>query len=429
MASDWESCKENIQPLKGGRRMQDLMNALKVADSKATYLWEPRQEFEMKLRSNCDDINVWYEYIVWTEQNFPTSNVHLHQLLERCVQYFKDSDSTRDNEKYLKIWVKLIDLLEDPSEIFNYLYSQNIGTKSALFYRTWGTYLEISGTISKADEIYQLGINRKAEPLDILNQDYTSFQSRLARSIRNSVDGAEKLVEEENVERTALGSLPVKKKGSVPIVRAGASMFPKTGIENMKPQKGNAGTAKFKIFDDTKSSKPLSVLSSRPRGDFKSVPLPQVIKKENIKELQTLKGAKVKMSAPSMIVSEPKFTIFQEEDSSYVPSATKTQYFNERAPLSTRKLAKQAPQMFWMENNTEASAEGNLVYKYCRQLTDLGTYEVSFEEMKADLNKYKVKVKSSLFDSSNKCSFKEKNEDGENDDDEDMEPIDWHGDE
>ena len=66
-ADQWELSKENIQPLKQGRSVMKLNNALEQHkdDESAKIVLEERQHFEEELRTyNGDDpLDPWYRYI------------------------------------------------------------------------------------------------------------------------------------------------------------------------------------------------------------------------------------------------------------------------------------------------------------------------------------------------------------------------------
>ena len=58
--------------------------------------------------------------------------------------------------------------MDEPDLIYNYLYDQNIGTSLAMFYKCWAEHAEMIGANQKAEELYTLGINRGADPVDLL---------------------------------------------------------------------------------------------------------------------------------------------------------------------------------------------------------------------------------------------------------------------
>jgi len=60
--------------------------------------------------------------------------------------------------------------IDDPIDIYNYMLDNDIGTSLAIYYKSYADHLELIGATKKADEIYNLGINRNAEPLDSLKE-------------------------------------------------------------------------------------------------------------------------------------------------------------------------------------------------------------------------------------------------------------------
>lgn len=67
----WELSKENVQPLKTGRRMGDLKKAL---SSNPHALQQEAQQYELQLRNTTDPhekLDVWCNYIAWREQHSP----------------------------------------------------------------------------------------------------------------------------------------------------------------------------------------------------------------------------------------------------------------------------------------------------------------------------------------------------------------------
>ena len=66
------------------------------------------------------------------------------------------------------------DICTDPMEIFQYMHSQQLCSGLALFYESWAQLLEGFGDHKKADEVYNLGILRNAQPLDRLKEQHRS---------------------------------------------------------------------------------------------------------------------------------------------------------------------------------------------------------------------------------------------------------------
>lgn len=50
------------------------------------------------------------------------------------------------------------DYCEDPLEVFNYLKSNKIGEKEAVFYERWASALEFRGNQALCQKVYEAGI-------------------------------------------------------------------------------------------------------------------------------------------------------------------------------------------------------------------------------------------------------------------------------
>lgn len=61
-------------------------------------------------------------------------------------------------------------ICNDPLEIYNFLYSQGIGTKTTALYEAWAWQVEQVGNIKKADLVYNKGIENGAQPIERLRQ-------------------------------------------------------------------------------------------------------------------------------------------------------------------------------------------------------------------------------------------------------------------
>jgi checkpoint serine/threonine-protein kinase len=192
-----ENQKENIQSLPSGRsakalaqlftpplssgngktpspsQMQDLNSAMRL-------------EYEKELQAideSDDPLDVYDRYVRWTLDAYPsaqnTPQSQLCPLLERATKAFQSSSHYKNDPRYLKLWLHYIRLFSDaPRETFAYLARHNIGDGLALFYEEFAAWLETAGRWTQAEEVYQLGIDKDARPLDRLVRKYGEFQHR-----------------------------------------------------------------------------------------------------------------------------------------------------------------------------------------------------------------------------------------------------------
>eukprot|EP00249_Psilotum_nudum_P011736 c23352_g1_i2 orf=476-1282(-) len=70
------------------------------------------------------------------------------------------------------------DRCRDPREIYIFLQNNNIGQNHTLFYEAYAKYLEHQQNLRKANDILQIGISRKAQPIERLQNVYVNFLKR-----------------------------------------------------------------------------------------------------------------------------------------------------------------------------------------------------------------------------------------------------------
>ena len=192
-----ENQKENIQALPSGRSAKALAQLytppLSSAAGQTPSLSqlhdahsEKRQEFENELQAidEADDpLDIYDRYVKWTLDAYPsaqnTPQSQLCPLLERATKAFQGSALYQNDPRYLKLWLHYIRLFSDaPRETFAYLARHNIGDKLALYYEEFAAWLEMAGRWTQAEEVYSMGIDKEARPVERLVRKYGEFQHR-----------------------------------------------------------------------------------------------------------------------------------------------------------------------------------------------------------------------------------------------------------
>jgi len=259
----WELSKENVLPLRTGRQLKRLNEAV-ARDSLTcdSALREERHAFEAELRAcslSSDDnydsskpsssstshrhrlLDIWHRYVLWTEQNFP-SGKELGEILQRSLQAFPESSgemaAVADETDYVDLWLKLIDTREEPGDLFQYMYSKKIGRLVGLFYEQWAWHLEDMGNTKKASAVLAKGISNEASSVARLEKLRTDLEVRVARGL-SEADGRRENEENEEGEpsRKTLGDLRGKGKHmAAPNVRVG----PQATISG--PRRGVSGS-------------------------------------------------------------------------------------------------------------------------------------------------------------------------------------------
>ncbi|KAF8456801.1 Mad3/BUB1 homology region 1-domain-containing protein [Kalaharituber pfeilii] len=186
-----EGHKENIMPLAGGRSARALATALAPLSSSTPQSArsehnDQRAAFEAELLTSNeldDPLEVWVRYVNWVIQTFPSghnSESGLVQLLERATKTFIHEPHYKNDPRYLRFWIYYIQKFSDaPREHFSYLARNDIGQRLALFYEEFAILLESLGRWKQAREIYQLGIENNARPVERLMRKFDEFLKRL----------------------------------------------------------------------------------------------------------------------------------------------------------------------------------------------------------------------------------------------------------
>lgn len=111
---DFDTAKENIQPLASGRNAEQLETAL-IAESDHEIqqkLYEQRKEFEkaIEMYEGDDPLQPWYDYIVWVEQVYPKSGKEsaLHDLLSNCLALYEKDERYFQDRRMLRLYIKYV---------------------------------------------------------------------------------------------------------------------------------------------------------------------------------------------------------------------------------------------------------------------------------------------------------------------------------
>lgn len=192
-----EGHKENIQSLPGGRSARQLSSILSpmptsrglsspTLDETKTLNDAIRQEYELELQSindSDDPLDIYDRYVKWTLNAYPSAQAtpqsQLLPLLERATKSFLTSSHYKNDPRYLKLWLHYIRFFSDtPRETFAFLARHNIGEGLGLFYEEFAAWLEGAGRWAQAEEVYKLGIEREARPVERLSRRHEQFQKR-----------------------------------------------------------------------------------------------------------------------------------------------------------------------------------------------------------------------------------------------------------
>eukprot|EP01018_Ginkgo_biloba_P032212 Gb_18619 [translate_table: standard] len=269
--NEWETYKENVKPLKGGRKVKLLNEALKAQQDnsfKQSLLDKRRKLIEdIDEYSGDDPLQPWIECIKWVRESFPSGGDQsgLLSIYEQCVRSFWNDKRYRDDFRYLKTWLEYADQCVDPEVVYSFLDVNDIGQDHSLFYTRYATCLELNNKLKKADEIYRLGIARRARPLEKLENAHRNFRARAIEAFKHK---EEDLLTpgEENGSSRSFGT--VMSGAADGTARQPQQSF-QGARKKAKPLTERSGNQQLNVYNDATTE-----LHSRPSSSF-------VIQEEN----------------------------------------------------------------------------------------------------------------------------------------------------
>lgn len=209
--NEWELFKENIRPLKRGRNVQLLNHALRSHSQpalKRSLIHTRRRLIEaIDDYKGEDPLQPWLDCIKWVQESFPTGGEcsGLLVIYEQCVRTFWHDQRYKGDLRYLKVWLEYAENCADAEVIYRFLEANEIGQNHSFYYCAYALLMESKNKLKKADEMFNLGIARKAKPVEKLEADYRKF---LARSTRKKKNIKDESVEPEN-------HIPIRSFGTV----------------------------------------------------------------------------------------------------------------------------------------------------------------------------------------------------------------------
>ncbi|KAK9270482.1 hypothetical protein L1049_026062 [Liquidambar formosana] len=245
--NEWELFKENVRPLKRGRNVSLLNDALKSHTDyqlKNFLLDKRRRLIEAIDEYKGDDpLQPWLECIKWVQESFPPGGdcSGLVVIYEQCVRTFWHDNRYKDDLRYLKVWLEYAENCVDAEVIYSFLDANKIGHTHSVFYISYALHMEAKNKIRSANEIFNRGMASNAQPREKLEAAYKKY---FARSMRRS-----KATEEED---STENRLPVRSFGSV--LASGENRRQTTENSDLvrkklKPER--AHVAPLTIFKDT----------------------------------------------------------------------------------------------------------------------------------------------------------------------------------
>ncbi|CAA0838469.1 Mitotic spindle checkpoint protein BUBR1 [Striga hermonthica] len=196
--NEWELFKENVRPLKRGRKVGLLNGALKSHSDyqlRNSLLQHRRRLIEaIDEYTGEDPLQPWIECIKWVQEAFPPGGdcSGLVMIYEQCVRTFWHEDRYKTDLRYLKVWLEYAENCVDAEVIYNFLEANKIGVTHASFYISYASHMEHKNKNRTANDIFNRGLSLKAQPVEKLTTAYKKFLTRSMGQLKaTEEDGTE----------------------------------------------------------------------------------------------------------------------------------------------------------------------------------------------------------------------------------------------
>lgn len=233
---DLEKTKENIQPLRGGRNMEQLEMAL----TSESQLAEEKRIHEQKIETyeGNDPLLPWYEYICWIEQTALSNGNSSDncEILHRCIAKFENDERYHQDHRFIKLCMKYIDTQRSPQELYQELYDRGIGTLCAELYIGWAHYYDAEDDFPQTESVFRKAFDAGAAPKEDVEQAHRQFGFSMSQRLLHKDESSKIKFQSSLAERrNALTSLKAHQRKHVGSIRTGLAIKSSTpGIVNQE---------------------------------------------------------------------------------------------------------------------------------------------------------------------------------------------------
>ncbi|KAJ5533172.1 hypothetical protein N7494_009724 [Penicillium frequentans] len=381
-----EAQKENVQSLPGGRSARELARIFSGGSNTSDKYASPtpndtrtlndaiRQEYESELQviaESDDPLDVYDRYVKWTLNAYPSAQATpesgLLPLLERATKSFLSSADYKNDPRYLRLWLHYIRLFSDaPRETFAFLSRHHIGEGLALFYEEFAAWLEGAGRWNQADEVYRLGVDREARPVERLLRKYSEFQQRYEMQPQDAGPSSPALPKVRpalaaKMDPFAPADGPTDPQAARPSPSAASA--PKT----------KSGKPKMAIFSDAGAASDSSPATSGSTKGWENIGSMEERKKENRVEAKPWAGETLK--AGKKAAPTQKMAIFRDESNP-----------NQHQETQEKNAPKHVPEHHVREAVNPRTGRRERVFVDLEAVypdRQNPTHEISFEELRA----------------------------------------------
>ncbi|KAK4786032.1 hypothetical protein SAY86_002721 [Trapa natans] len=139
---------------------------------------------DIKTYTGRDPLLPWLRGIKTMKECLPAQLLKekLPRFLQKCTQKFESDRRYKNDIRYIRVWLQLMDYVDDPGILLKAMEASCIGSKRSLFYQAYALYYEKAKKYEEAEKVYHFGVQNFAEPMDDLKKSYDQFLCRFERN-------------------------------------------------------------------------------------------------------------------------------------------------------------------------------------------------------------------------------------------------------
>ncbi|KAF8397233.1 hypothetical protein HHK36_016143 [Tetracentron sinense] len=136
---------------------------------------------EIKTYTGKDPLLPWLRGVRKMRESVPPQilKAKLPRFLQKCAHTFESDRRYRNDLRYIRVWIQLMDFVDDPRALLRTMEMNRIGIKRSLFYQAYALCFEKLKKFEEAEKMYHIGVKNLAEPADELQKSYEQFLHRM----------------------------------------------------------------------------------------------------------------------------------------------------------------------------------------------------------------------------------------------------------
>eukprot|EP00768_Dysnectes_brevis_P005012 gnl/Dysnectes_brevis/3621_a4611_1214.p1 GENE.gnl/Dysnectes_brevis/3621_a4611_1214~~gnl/Dysnectes_brevis/3621_a4611_1214.p1 ORF type:complete len:286 (+),score=-6.98 gnl/Dysnectes_brevis/3621_a4611_1214:60-917(+) len=157
LPSGWDKHKENLAPLRGGRKVSLMLHTLKPSVKFEHKKRKSIKYFQHKIKHakpKDDLMQVWLDYLNFLKQtSLSFSNENLEKELEKCVKHYSTKAKYQNCEKFHRICLAYVKRCPNPLDVFDFLKYHKIGQSNHKIIIQHALHLEGDQRIDQAIDL------------------------------------------------------------------------------------------------------------------------------------------------------------------------------------------------------------------------------------------------------------------------------------